>query len=221
MTNICKKEDIKIKKEECMNIIEHCDCNIKKAVWCLELYKNNSIYDLESTKDNNKNKTNKKDNKKYIYYTNYDYAINKIVNMIYKLDINLMEKIRDIFFNTTITNFSCIKIITDITNKILECDILSEKCKGNIILKLSEISYNMTIGRRKIIQFDMMIIDIIKFIIIDMKENNIKFDVLKKKYKLYEGPKELNNDELMKNERIMNIITEIARIKKNNKENNK
>jgi replication factor C subunit 3/5 len=121
-----------------VNIINYSECNIKTAVWCLQAY----ILG-------------------YSYKTNYDIAMNNITILITACNIKKIEEIRDIFFNIWITNYEAIKIVKDIVKKII-LSTLSEECKANIIIKTSEIEYNMLRGRRLIIHFDAFVTQIMR-----------------------------------------------------------
>ena len=121
------------------NIVNYTDCNIKMAVWCLHHY----IMGYE-------------------YTTNYDVAIKHMLKMIMTCDLSTIEEIRDIFFNIWITNYEGVKIVRDIIRNLVICDNLTEECKINIIVKTSEIEYNMLRGRREVIHFDDFVVNIMK-----------------------------------------------------------
>lgn len=122
-----------------INIVDHSECDIKKAIWCLQYY----ILG-------------------YDYKTNYDHAINSIIKLIIQCDHKKIENIRDLFFNIWITNYEGIKIMSDIVKKLLCIRSLSETCKLNIMIKTAEIEYNMMRGRREIIHFDAFITNIMQ-----------------------------------------------------------
>ena len=123
------------------NIVEKSQGNIKKALWCLQLY----IIGCD-------------------YETNYDSSIDRIVDLILKCNLKKIDVIRDIFFNIMITNISSISILRDLSYKLLNCKSLSESCKINIAIKTSEIEYNMIRGRRAIIHFDTYVIHVMNII---------------------------------------------------------
>ncbi|AYV77616.1 MAG: replication factor C small subunit [Dasosvirus sp.] len=129
------------KMQDVSDIVDHSECNIKKAIWCLQLHLLG-----------------------YDYKTNYDNAIDTIVKILIRCDISKMEEIRDILFNIMITNYEGIQILKDIENKLVSLDVLSEQCKINIILKGAETEHNLTRGRRDIIHFDAFISNVIKLI---------------------------------------------------------
>lgn len=110
----------------------------------------------------------------YDYHTNYDIAIESLTNNILSCDINKIEESRDIFFNIWITYYDGVTIIKSVLNRILENDNLNDECKANIIIKTSEIEYNMLRGRRGIIHFDNFVISVMKMIQDYNKQNNKK-----------------------------------------------
>ena len=157
LTYISLKKNFNPEFRYLCEIVKYSECNIKTAVWCLQLY----ILG-------------------YDYKTNYDEAIQHIIKLIMSCNLKKIEDIRDIFFNIWITNYEGIKIIRDIIKKIAKSENLSEECKLNIIVKVSEIEYNMFRGRREIIHFDSFITHVIKIIdehnnkYVDSKSNNSK-----------------------------------------------
>lgn len=133
--------------ESLVNIVDYSECNIKIAVWCLHLHLLG-----------------------YDYKTNYNEAINNIVELITRCDLKKIEYIRDIFFNIWITGYEGIKIIKDIIKELSRSNKLSEECKLNIIIKVAEIEFNMKRGRREIIHFDSFVTQIMKIM---QNHNNI------------------------------------------------
>lgn len=129
-----------------MDIVKYSECNIRTALLCLQSY----ILG-------------------YDYKTNYNVASEKMIDMIMDRDISNIEVVRDIFFNIWITNYEGVKIIRDILRQIIDSDKLSEQCKANIIIKTSEIEYNLLRGRRQIIHFDSFVLNIMKLIQEQMK----------------------------------------------------
>jgi len=91
--------------------------------------------------------------------------IDKLIKMILTCSVDNFDEIRDIYFNMSITNYTGTDIIKNIVNRILLLPILSDEKKVKIVQLCSDVEYNMIIGRREIIQFDLLIImimDIIK-----------------------------------------------------------
>lgn len=135
------KKKFNPKLESMIDIVDYSERNIKTAIWCLQMHMLG-----------------------YDYKTNYDDAINQIVEYILSCDLRKIEDIRDTFFNMWITNYEGIKIMKDILKKIISSKKLSEECKLNIILKTSQIEYNMLRGRRQIIHFDSFVTHVMKII---------------------------------------------------------
>jgi replication factor C subunit 3/5 len=124
-----------------IEIVDYSRCNIKTALWCLQL----NILG-------------------YSYKTNYDEAIKTIVKLILSCDLKKIEEIRDIFFNIWITNYEGVKIIRDVLEHIVNENDMTEECKLNIIIKTAELEYNLLRGRREIIHFDSVVTMITKMI---------------------------------------------------------
>ena len=131
LTYIALKKKFDPALEDLVNIVNYSDCNIKRAIWCLQLHMFG-----------------------YDYKSHYDDAINHIVKIIIACDLTKIEDIRDIFFNIWITNYEGVVIVRDVIKKLISLNILNEECKINIIIKTSEIEYNLLRGRREVIQFD-------------------------------------------------------------------
>ena len=64
----------------------------------------------------------------------------------------------------SITNFSSTDIIKNIINRILLIDSISDDKKMEIVQICSDVEYQMIIGRRDIIQYDLLIIMIMNII---------------------------------------------------------
>ena len=99
-----------------------------------------------------------------------DIVIDKLIRHIVNCNYNEFDEIRDIYFNMTITNFSSTDIIKSILNKILLIDSIEDEKKMEIVQICSDVEYQMIIGRREIIQYDLLIIMIMNII---NKKNNI------------------------------------------------
>lgn len=139
LTNISLKNKFNPTYDKICKIVKYSECNIKTALWCLQFYMLG-----------------------YDYKNNYDVAISKIVDLIMLCDLRYIEDIRDKFFNIWITNYECVKIIRDILKLLLLSNKLSEQCKANIIIRTSEIEYNIIRGRRHIRGFDSFVASIMK-----------------------------------------------------------
>ena len=87
--------------------------------------------------------------------------LDKLVELILLKDIEMIDDIRNIYFNLMITNFSGTEIITNILSRIISNENISEKQKLDIIKICNDGEFNMGRGRREINQFDMLIISII------------------------------------------------------------
>lgn len=129
------------KMSQLIDIVNYSGCNIKTALWCLQF----TILG-------------------YNFKTNYDDAIRSMSDIILSCDISKMEEIRDIFFNIWITNYEGVTIMKDVLNHVLDNQEMTERCKLNIVIKTSELEYNLLRGRREIIHFDSFVMMIMKMI---------------------------------------------------------
>lgn len=93
-----------------------------------------------------------------------DIVIDQLIKHIVNCNYNEFDEIRDIYFNMTITNFSSTYIIKCILNKILSFDSIEDEKKMQIVQICSDVEYQMIIGRREIIQYDLLIIMIMNVI---------------------------------------------------------
>lgn len=141
LTYISYKKKVSTNIKILADIVKYSECNIKTALWCLQLH----ILG-------------------YDYKTNYNVAIDKIVKMILLCNIHMIEEIRDTFFNIWITNYEGVKIVRDVLKQIINSTELSEQCRANIVIRTSEIEYNILRGRREIIHFDSFVVSVMKLI---------------------------------------------------------
>ena len=141
LTYIAIKKKFNPEFKKIIDIVDMSNNNIKTALWYLQLYMTG-----------------------YNYTTTYDTAIKLIVKLIMSCDLKNIEEIRDIFFNIWITNYEGTKIIKDVLKTLINSNKLNEECIINIILKTSEIEYNMMRGRREIIHFDSFVVNVMKLI---------------------------------------------------------
>lgn len=141
LTYTAIKKKVAPEMKTLMEIVDYSECNIKTALWCLQLH----VLGYDNV-------------------TNYNIAIDKIVKMIMTCNIKMIEEIRHTFFNIWITNYEGVRIIKDVLRKIISSKELSEQCKANIVIRSSEIEYNMLRGRREIIHFDSFVISVMKLI---------------------------------------------------------
>jgi len=156
------KKKFSPKMDSLIDIINYAQSNIRTSLWCLQLHMLG-----------------------YDYRSNYDEAMNNIINLIMSCDLKKIEDIRDIFFNIWITNYEGVKIIRDIVKKIIIVEKLSDECKANIIIKASQIEYNMIRGRREIIHFDSFVTHIMKIMQDHNKADKQKNDQKKRVLKNY------------------------------------
>jgi len=96
--------------------------------------------------------------------TNKEDILDKLVELILLKDIELIDDIRNIYFNLMITNFTGTEIITNILVRIINNDKISEKQKLDIIKICNDGEFNMLRGRREINQFDMIIVNIMSIL---------------------------------------------------------
>lgn len=136
-----------------IDIVKSSECNIRTALWYLQCYMLG-----------------------YDYKTNYDIAIDNMVRMIMNCEIQNIEEIRDIFFNIWITNYEGVRIVRDVLRFIVQSKNISEECKANIIIRTSEIEYNMLRGRREIIHFDTFVLSVMRLISYYSSNNMIYMD---------------------------------------------
>lgn len=137
--SILKKFDLSMKIAS--DIVDHSECNIKNALWCLQLHMLG-----------------------YDYKSKYDIAITNMFNLILTCDISNMNLIRTLFFNIMITNFEGEEILKSLEKEIIKSDELDETAKINIILKCAEVEYNTIRGRRNIIHFDCLVTNIMNIV---------------------------------------------------------
>lgn len=151
LSHLTVKKDVNVNPYTLCDIIKYSECNIKTALWCLQLTMLG-----------------------YDYKTNYVTAVDNMIKLIMTHDTKNIEEIRDIFFNIWITNYEGVKIVRDILRRLLTLDTLSDKAKANIIIKTSEIEYNILRGRRVIIHFDQFVLNVMKTISNDNPQTNKK-----------------------------------------------
>ena len=145
MENICHLTIAKY-----CEILKKANGNIKSALWELEFEKYN-----------------------YVLNTDYHCAIDKIIGMLFKTDMNQIKDIRNILFNLMITNYNGITILKDLTNKLCEIKKINTDAKYKIIASAALVDYRLLKGRREIIHLDHFIISIMK-IFYEQKLNIVK-----------------------------------------------
>lgn len=124
-------------------IVKFSECNIRVALWYLEMY----ILGHDIDKKNS-----------------YHIMIDSIVDITSKSDIDDIENIRNIIFNIMMTNYEPTTILRDIVNGFLVMDNVSDICKINIALHAASVEHDIIRGRRDIIHFDAFIINVMRFL---------------------------------------------------------
>lgn len=146
------KENMNLKLEDYVYILDCAQGNIKEALWLLELYK------FKYTTKN-------------IYY----HTLDLIVKIIISHDINQINNsdktdktdklyIRDLLYNIMITNISGSRIMKDILNKLCENTDIPDECKYQIIDEIAFYEHNLVRGRRNMIHLEAPIIKIMKIL---------------------------------------------------------
>lgn len=158
------KKQFNLSMEIASDIVDKSDCNIKYALWCLQLH----MCGLD-------------------YKTKYDIAIANIYNLILTCNISNIDLIRTIFFNIMITNFEGEEILKSLERIFIESDELDETSKINIILKCAEIEYNTIRGRRNVIHFDCFVSQVMQIIKYSVNGKKI---MKRRKGKIFEIPDE-------------------------------
>lgn len=136
---IAASEKLYLKLDDFKKICENSNCDIKKALWEIELKKFGSNLKLD-------------------YYT----YLEKVVTIICSKEINSVEFniARNHLFNIMITNIPGTKILKDLLDIILNKD-CSDKKKIQVIQAANEVEYRLMKGRREIIHFDLFMSKVI------------------------------------------------------------
>lgn len=98
------------------------------------------------------------------FETDYDRSINRLVEYLLQGDIQYIDTMRDIIFKLYITTFTHDQIIEDMMNNLMMNENLSDDVKIKIIVKVSELEYNLIRGRRAIIHFDSIFASVMSII---------------------------------------------------------
>lgn len=133
------------------DIIKESGGNIKTALYMLQMYKFN-YYDTQ---------------------TDYEIAIAQIIRLILELKIENILEIRTIVSNLKITTFEGSIIMKDIVDKLCKRKELSDTAKYQITNHAAKFEYQLTKGRREMLQFDGLITTIMK-IYHDDKKTKLK-----------------------------------------------
>ena len=144
ITNICKKENYEISKDNINKIIKKSHRNITRAVLILQA---SFITD------------------EYIEFNDYiDSYIDKLINYIFNFKkTKSLLKIRQIIFNITQINVDTNYIFSNILNKIINTDLPNE-IKIKIISVIANSEYNFICGDRKIIHLEYCIFSLINLL---------------------------------------------------------
>ena len=139
-------ENINLPIGKYYDILQYAQGNIKKALWYLEFLKCDCHVE-----------------------TDYDIKIKEIVNILLKNKrSDAIIKIRDIFFNLTMTNYLPENILQDVLFLFLSLyhplDKSYDEIKQKIIQQASKTDFMLVKGRREIIQLDYFIIFILSTI---------------------------------------------------------
>lgn len=132
------------------------------------------------------------------FETDYDRSIKRLVDFLLMGQIDKIDGIRDIIFKLYITTFTHDKIIEDMMNNIMIHPDLDDDIKIKIVVRVSELEYNLIRGRRAIIHFDSIAASIMA--IIDNSKRSKKLCI---------------NDKPNKNSYSNDTISTFAKYKKN------
>tara|TARA_Y100000780_G_scaffold230794_1_gene253836 strand:+ start:8307 stop:9422 length:1116 start_codon:yes stop_codon:yes gene_type:complete len=138
---ICYKEKINISFEKIQKIIETSDCNIKKILWRLELYKNG-----------------------FDYETSYEETIKLICRYLLIGKVEAFLSIRDLLYRVMITNIDGTNIIRNIVEELIKTDTIDDVSKFKIIRNSAIQEHNLIQGRREIIHLEPFIQSTLKII---------------------------------------------------------
>jgi replication factor C subunit 3/5 len=135
------KENIKLTLAQYANIINSANGNIKYCLWSLDFHKYG--YDMESE---------------------YHESLNKIMKLLLEPLVSNIIEIRNIIFKLFITNFTGTTIIRDILDNICIHPKITDIAKQKIIQDCVKYEYQLVLGRREIIQIDVIISSIMNII---------------------------------------------------------
>jgi replication factor C subunit 3/5 len=128
---ISLKENIELNLEEYSNIVDKANGNIKLALWALQFKKFGDGMDTEYTK-----------------------SLYKLVNLFLQGELYNVSKIRNIFFDLMITNYSGITILKDLLNVLYKENKINDDSRQKLVQKSAEVDYGLLKGRREIIHLD-------------------------------------------------------------------
>jgi replication factor C subunit 3/5 len=131
IATISYKESMKLTLNDYSKIIKLSNGNIKKALWLLQLKKNNIKYTIS-----------------------YNYIINEIKKLLLTCDVNAILEIRLLLYNIMITNITGSQIIKDIISKLYNDNNIPNECKVNMAEVAAKFEHNLIRGRREIIHLE-------------------------------------------------------------------
>lgn len=137
--------------DQCHDIVVGSNGNIKTALYMLHMYK----FGYFDTK------------------TDYEVAIDQIVDLILDLKIENILEIRTIVSNLKITTFEGSIIMKDIIDKLCCRKELSDQAKYEIVKCAANSEYQLIKGRREMLQFDGLIATIMKIYYDDKKNKKL------------------------------------------------
>jgi|SRR3989344_1652377 len=135
--NIALKNHLILSTSELYNIVKICNKNITNILWYIDFVKHNC---------------------KYVY--NFDTFIDSLYKLILTKSITNIDKIRETFFNISITGYTCELIIKHIILKFINDPNILDHIKIQILNIGLQCEYQFLKGRRGIIHFDNFIINI-------------------------------------------------------------
>ena len=156
LLNISFQENLNLKLQDYIKIVNLSNNNIKKSLWLLQLKALNMSY-----------------------YTNYDKCIKHIVKKICHQDIADILNIRALLYTITVSNITGVQILKDVLRNLLLKSRFNFDIKRDFIEIAARCEYNLTKGRREIIHIEKFIINVINVISQKYKEK-IKIKVKEK-----------------------------------------
>jgi len=141
---ICNYENIKIDLNKINSLINTSNCNIKKILWNLELFK--------EFKSNDQ------------CLTSYEETILMIFNLIKNGKNANILVIRELIYTILITNISGTDIIVNLVEKLLNSTKINNEDKYKIIEKATYFEHKLIKGRREIIHLEGFIQSVLKIL---------------------------------------------------------
>ena len=172
LVNICNKDKIKLTLDDTSKIVRSTNGRIKEALWKLQILKIRQEEELEKKKklkelkkklldsDDSDNKSDSEEMEMITPETIYEITINKIVELLKKPNIKLLDSLKKSMYEIIITNLPPAHIITSITDKLLQSIELTEEQMCNIITITADYEHRTLLSRRPIIQIEAYIIHI-------------------------------------------------------------